>query len=238
MPYLLALDQGTTSSRAIVFTDSQEVVAVAQKEFTQSYPQPGWVEHDAREIWATQLSVSVEALAEAGLKPADVTAVGITNQRETTVVWDRKTGLPVHPAIVWQDRRTAPMCERLKAEGLEPFVQSRTGLVLDPYFSGTKLRWILDHVGRSDNLAFGTVDSWLIWNLTGGRVHATDPSNASRTLLYNLHEQCWDSDLLKVFGIPESVLPQVFPSSGIFGVVDSSILPGDVPIAGNAGDQQ
>ncbi len=204
-------------------------------------PQPGWVEHDAREIWATQLSVAVEALAEAGLKPSDVTAVGITNQRETTVVWDRKTGQPVGPAIVWQDRRTAPMCERLKADGLEPLIQGKTGLVLDPYFSGTKLRWILDKVKdekRTDDLAFGTVDSWLIWKLTGGRVHATDPSNASRTLLYNIHDQRWDKELLDIFGIPESVLPQVLPSSGVFGLVDPSILPGGVPIAGVAGDQQ
>jgi glycerol kinase len=238
MSYLLALDQGTTSSRAIVFTDSQEIAAAAQKEFTQHYPQPGWVEHDAREIWATQLSVAVEALAEAGLKPSDVSAVGITNQRETTVVWDRRTGQPVYQAIVWQDRRTAPMCERLKSDGLEPLIQRKTGLVLDPYFSGTKLRWILDQVGQRDGLAFGTVDSWLIWNLTGGRVHATDPSNASRTLLYNIHEQRWDNELLEIFGIPESVLPKVMPSSGVFGLVDSSILPGNVPIAGDAGDQQ
>jgi glycerol kinase len=238
MPYLLALDQGTTSSRAIVFSDSQEIAAVAQKEFKQHYPQPGWVEHDAREIWATQLSVAVEALAEAGLRPADIAAIGITNQRETTVVWNRKTGQPAWPAIVWQDRRTAPMCERLRADGLEPLIQARTGLVLDPYFSATKLRWILDQVGESEDLAFGTVDSWLIWKLTGGSVHATDPSNASRTLLYNIHEQRWDKDLLDIFGIPEHVLPEVLPSSGIFGAALPSFLPGGVPIAGNAGDQQ
>lgn len=238
MAYLLALDQGTTSSRAIVFSDSHEMVAVAQKEFTQFYPQPGWVEHDPMEIWASQLSVAVEALAEAGLKPSDVHAIGITNQRETTVVWDRRTGQPVGPAIVWQDRRTAPMCERLRAEGLEPLIQQKTGLLLDPYFSATKLSWILNQAEGRDHLAFGTVDSWLIWKLTGGEVHATDPSNASRTMLYNIHEQRWDRELLEIFGVPESVLPRVSPSSGVFGEVDPSFLPGNVPIAGNAGDQQ
>lgn len=238
MPYLLALDQGTTSSRAIVFSDSHEIVAVAQKEFSQYYPQPGWVEHDAREIWASQLSVAVEALAEAGLRPTQVHAVGITNQRETTVVWDRATGQPVAPAIVWQDRRTAPMCEKLRAEGLEPLIQRKTGLLLDPYFSATKLRWILDQVKGRGNLAFGTIDSWLIWKLTGGQVHATDPSNASRTMLYNIHEQRWDRELLDIFGVPEEILPQVRPSSGVFGAIDPSFLPGTVPIAGVAGDQQ
>lgn len=243
MAFLLALDQGTTSSRAIVFDDAGRKIAVAQKEFTQHYPAPGWVEHDPAEIWATQAGVVAEALAEAGLEPRDIAAAGITNQRETTVLWDRATGHPVCRAIVWQDRRTADFCARLKSDGLEPEVQRRTGLLLDPYFSGTKLRWMLDHVegarerAARGELAFGTVDSWLLWNLTGRRVHATDPSNASRTLLYNIHTGQWDPELLAIFGVPASVLPEVLPSSGLFGECSLASLHG-VPLAGIAGDQQ
>ena len=244
MSYLLALDQGTTSSRAIVFDEGGATVSVAQKEFTQIYPQPGWVEHHAEEIWSTQLSVAVEALAQAHLIPSQITAIGITNQRETAVVWDRATGKPIHNAIVWQDRRTAGFCDQLRRDGLEPEVQQRTGLVLDPYFSGTKVRWILDNVAGAraraerGELAFGTVDTWLIWNLTGGRVHATDPSNASRTLLYNIHTGGWDDELLRIFGVPRALLPEVRPSSGVFGETSPDIFSRGIPIAGVAGDQQ
>ena len=244
MSYLLALDQGTTSSRAIVFDERGATVSVAQKEFTQIYPQPGWVEHNADEIWSTQLAVAVEALAQARLTPAQIAAIGITNQRETTLVWDRATGKPIHNAIVWQDRRTAGLCDQLRRDGLEPDIQQRTGLVLDPYFSGTKLRWLLDNVaGTRDRaekgeLAFGTIDSWLIWNLTGGQVHVTDCSNASRTLLYNIHTGEWDDELLRIFGIPRALLPAVRPSSGIFGETSPDIFSRRLPIAGVAGDQQ
>ena len=244
MAYLLALDQGTTSSRAIVFRDDAAIVGLAQREFTQLYPQPGWVEHDPREIWATQVAVAIQALGEAGLAPSRIAALGVTNQRETTIVWDRRTGEPVYNAIVWQDRRTADFCAQLKAAGFEAEVQRRTGLLLDPYFSGTKLRWILDHIAGAraraerGELAFGTVDSWLIWNLTGGRVHATDVSNASRTLLLNLESADWDEEMLRLLDVPRAVLPEVLPSSGLFGEVTSPLAGWPFPIAGVAGDQQ
>jgi glycerol kinase len=245
MPYVLALDQGTTSSRAIVFDESGSVVAMAQREFQQIFPRPGWVEHDPLEIWESQLAVTREALARAGIGAAEVAAVGITNQRETTLVWDRATGLPVSNAIVWQDRRTADACERLKARGLEPLFRERTGLVLDPYFSGTKLAWLLDHIpglrGNAGRLAFGTVDCWLIWNLTGGPdggVHATDVTNASRTLLFDLHTGDWDEELLAALDIPHGMLPEVRSSSEIYGETLPGLLGAAVPIAGVAGDQQ
>lgn len=237
MDALLALDQGTSSSRAMVFGRDGRLLAVAQRELTQHFPQPGWVEHDAREIWAGQLACAREAIAQAGVKPV---AIGITNQRETTVLWDRMTGEPLHHALVWQDRRTADFCEQLKAQGLEPRVRALTGLVLDPYFSATKLRWLLDHLpgararAERGELAFGTVDSWLLWQLTGGAVHATDVSNASRTLLFDIHRGDWSDELLGLFGIPRALLPEVRPSAGRFG--DSTEF--GVPICGIAGDQQ
>jgi len=235
MKHILALDQGTTSSRTIVFDHSGSVVASAQKEFRQIFPQPGWVEHDAQEIWATQLQTATEAIAKARLTPSDIAAIGITNQRETTVVWDRETGEPVHNAIVWQDRRTAAACDRLKARGLAPLIKRKTGLVIDAYFSATKLAWIL-RGKKPGKLAFGTVDTWLVWNLTGGRVHVTDPSNASRTMLFNLRTGDWDDELLKLFGVPRSVLPEVRSSSEVYG--KTTLLGGSIPIAGIAGDQQ
>ncbi len=217
--FILALDQGTTSSRTIVFDHAGRVVALAQREFTQHFPQSGWVEHDAEEIWATQAATITEALARARLAPTDIAAVGITNQRETTVLWDRATGRPVAPAIVWQDRRTAGICERLKADGLEPEVARRTGLLLDPYFSGTKLAWLLEHVpglrqrAEAGALAFGTVDSWLAWKLSGGKAHVTDATNASRTLLLNLASGAWDDFMLELLRIPRAILPEVVASS-------------------------
>jgi glycerol kinase len=244
MAFLLALDQGTTSSRAIIFDERGAAVSTAQKEFAQIYPQAGWVEHDAGEIWATQIAVAAEALGRARIDPRQLAGIGITNQRETVVLWDRKTGEPVANAIVWQDRRTAGFCDQLRNDGAEAEVQARTGLRLDPYFSGTKLRWLLDHVAgardraKRGELAFGTIDTWLIWNLTGGAVHATDPSNASRTLLYNLHSGEWDDEMLRLMGVPRAVLPEVRPSSGIFGEASHNILAAPVPIAGVAGDQQ
>ncbi|HTQ79064.1 MAG TPA: glycerol kinase GlpK [Thermoanaerobaculia bacterium] len=247
MPYILALDQGTTSSRALVFDSDGRVVSLAQREFRQSFPQPGWVEHDPEEIWESQIEVARQALAAIpGQGIAEVAALGLTNQRETTLVWERATGRPIHPAIVWQDRRTTELCARLKAEGREPWIRERTGLVLDPYFSGTKLAWILDRVpgararAEAGELAFGTVDSWLIARLTGGKVHATDPSNASRTLLYNLATGTWDDELLTLFGVPRALLPEIVPSSGICGETAPGLLPRKVPIAiaGIAGDQQ
>lgn len=244
MAYLLALDQGTTSSRAIVFDESGAAVATAQKEFRQIYPRAGWVEHDALEIWSSQVSVAAEALAEARQARGQVAAIGITNQRETVVVWDRATGEPVMNAIVWQDRRTAGFCDQLKRDGAEGVIRAKTGLVIDPYFSGTKIRWILDNVegararAERGELAFGTVDSWLIWNLTGGRVHATDASNASRTLLFNIHTGEWDDELLALLGVPRALLPEVKPSSGVFAEVSHPMLQVDVPVAGVAGDQQ
>ncbi|HYT64044.1 MAG TPA: FGGY family carbohydrate kinase, partial [Gemmatimonadales bacterium] len=215
--YILALDQGTTSSRTIVFDHGGNVVASAQREFRQIFPKPGWVEHDAKEIWATQLHTASEAIGKARLTAADIAAIGITNQRETTVVWDRDTGEPIHHAIVWQDRRTAAACDRLKARKLEPMIKRKTGLVVDAYFSGTKLAWLLKNVRKTGRLAFGTIDTWLVWNLTGGRVHVTDPSNASRTMLFNVRTGDWDDELLKLFGVPRSVLPEVRSSSEVYG---------------------
>ena len=242
MKHILALDQGTTSSRAIVFDHAGAIIATAQREFRQIFPKPGWVEHDANEIWASQSTVAVEALAKAGLTATDVAAIGITNQRETTVVWDRQTGQPIHHAIVWQDRRTAAACDRLKRAGKAAMIRRKTGLVIDAYFSGTKLAWILKHVpgamarARAGELAFGTIDSWLVWNLTGGRVHVTDVSNASRTMLCNLATCDWDDDLLKLFGIPRAVLPAIRASSEVYG--ECNLWGGAIPIAGMAGDQQ
>lgn len=242
MKHILALDQGTTSSRAMVFDHAGSVKAVAQKEFPQIFPKPGWVEHNPNEIWSTQAGVAVEALANAGLTADDIAAIGITNQRETTVVWDRKTGKPIGNAIVWQDRRTAQRCDRLKAQGLEPLLRKKTGLVIDAYFSGTKLEWILKHVGgarekaKAGDLAFGTVDSWLVWNLTDGKQHVTDVSNASRTMLFNLKTGDWDDELLEIFDVPRSVLPAVRSSSEVYG--EAGLLNKRVPIAGIAGDQQ
>jgi glycerol kinase len=244
MPYILALDQGTTSSRAILFDQAGSIVALAQHEFEQFYPQPGWVEHDPMEILTSQLSCAVEALGKAGARPRDVAAIGITNQRESVIVWDRATGKPIHPAIVWQDRRTAAQCASLKASGVEDDVSSRTGLVLDPYFSATKVAWILDHVegararAERGELAFGTVDSWLIWHLTSGTRHVTDVTNASRTLLYNIVKGEWDADLLKVFKVPASMLPEVAWSSEIVGDVTTTLGLSGISIAGIAGDQQ
>ena len=236
MKHILALDQGTTSSRAIVFDHAGSVVSVAQQEFRQIFPQPGWVEHNANEIWATQLHTAKEALAKANLGAGDIAAIGITNQRETTVVWDRDTGEPIHNAIVWQDRRTAANCDRLKARGLAGVIKRKTGLVIDAYFSGTKLAWLLKNVRKHGRLAFGTIDTWLLWQLTGGRVHATDPSNASRTMLYNLKTGDWDDELLKILGVPRAVLPEVRSSSEIYG--ETTLFGGTLPIAGIAGDQQ
>ena len=240
--HLLALDQGTSSSRAIVFHRSGRIVAQAQREFTQHFPQPGWVEHDPMEIWDSQLAVAREALARSGLQPADIAAIGITNQRETTVLWNRRTGQPIHNAIVWQDRRAEPLCAQLRAQGLGDAVRASTGLIIDPYFSGTKIRWLLDHVNGAHiaaaqgDLAFGTVDSWLLWQLTGGHVHATDVSNAARTMLFDIRHNVWDHELLKALHVPDSVLPQVHPSSHVFG--ETTLLGGRIPIAGMAGDQQ
>ena len=243
MKYVLALDQGTTSSRAIVFDRAGQAVAAAQQEFRQIFPQPGWVEHDANEIWASQRAVALEAL-KALRAGAGELAIGITNQRETTVLWDRSTGQPVANAIVWQDRRTAGRCDELRRMGKAGLIQKKTGLVIDAYFSATKLQWLLDNVpgarvraGRGE-LAFGTIDSWLIWNLTGGKVHATDASNASRTMLFNVHTLQWDDELLRLFSIPRSVLPQVVPSSGVLGTTDAALFGAAIPIAGVAGDQQ
>jgi glycerol kinase len=242
--HLLALDQGTSSSRAIVFHRDGRIVAMAQREFRQIFPQPGWVEHDANEIWATQQAVAMEALFKAQLNATDIAAIGITNQRETTLLWNRRTGQPIANAIVWQDRRTAAFCEQLRAQGLEPVVQRSTGLRIDPYFSGTKLRWLLDHVPNAHvlaaqgELAFGTIDSWLLWKLTGGRVHATDVSNAARTMLFDIRHNAWDPELLKALHIPDSLLPRVFPSSHVYGESDAAIFGAPIPIAGIAGDQQ
>ncbi len=244
MRCILSLDQGTTSSRALVFDDHGAVRAVAQREFTQIFPQPGWVEHDPEEIAVSQIAVALEALAKLKAQPSDVAAIGITNQRETAIVWDRATSKPIYNAIVWQDRRTAAFCQQLKAEGHESLIQQRTGLLIDAYFSGSKISWILDHVqnarrlAEAGRLAFGTVDTWLLWKLTGGRVHITDASNASRTMLFNLHTGLWDRELLDILRIPASMLPAVRPSSEVYGEVSS--VPGlnGIPIAGIAGDQQ
>jgi glycerol kinase len=242
MKHILALDQGTTSSRAIVFDRAGSVIAVAQKEFPQLFPQPGWVEHDPRDIWSTQAGVAAEVLTKANLEAADVAAIGITNQRETTLVWDRETGQPVYNAIVWQDRRTAGICDRLRARKLDRVIRRKTGLVIDAYFSATKVQWILQNVkgararAQRGELAFGTVDSWLVWNLTGGAVHVTDVSNASRTMLYDIRKGEWDDELLKIFGVPRSMLPEVRSSSEVYGT--STLFGAPIPIAGIAGDQQ
>ena len=244
MSYLLALDQGTSSSRSIVFDAAGRIVAMAQREFRQIYPQPGWVEHDALELWTSQLATAREALAKANLAAQDIVSIGITNQRETTVVWNRKTGAPIHNAIVWQDRRAEPTCAGLRERGLEPTFRQKTGLVIDAYFSGTKLKWLLDNVAgaraaaQRGELAFGTVDSWLMWQLTGGQVHATDVTNASRTMLLNVHTNQWDDELLALLDIPREVLPEVRPSSHVYGHTRSDVLGASVPIGGVAGDQQ
>jgi glycerol kinase len=244
LPYILALDQGTTSSRALLFDHDGAVQSIAQREFKQIFPEPGWVEHDPEEILASQIAVALEALAKANARPGDVAAIGITNQRETAIVWDRTTGKPIYNAIVWQDRRTAAFCNQLKAQGHENLIQQRTGLLIDAYFSASKISWILEHVPKArqlaeaGRLAFGTVDTWLLWKLTGGRVHVTDASNASRTMLFNLHSGRWDNDLLDLFRVPASMLPTVRPSSEVYGEVSSVPVLNGIPIAGIAGDQQ
>ncbi|MCR6720512.1 MAG: glycerol kinase GlpK [Chitinophagaceae bacterium] len=242
--YVLSLDQGTTSSRAIVFDKQGQIVSIAQKEFTQYFPQPGWVEHDANEIWSTQLGVATEAILKAGITTRDVVAIGITNQRETTVVWDRQTHQPIYPAIVWQDRRTAEYCDQLKRENKAEMIRSKTGLVTDAYFSGTKVKWILENVpgarekAQRGELCFGTIDSWLLWKLTDGKVHATDVSNASRTLLYNIHTLQWDEELLQLMNIPASMMPEVRSSSEVYGTSETILAGTGIPVAGIAGDQQ
>ena len=242
--YIMALDQGTTGSRAIIFNHSGSIVSTASKEFKQIYPKPGWVEHDPMEIWSSQVEVAKDALDKAGLEAVDIAAIGITNQRETTIVWDKKTGKPVYNAIVWQCRRTAPICDQLKKKGLAEIIQKKTGLVVDAYFSGTKVKWILDNVsgarGRAEKkeLLFGTVDSWLIWNLTKGKTHVTDYTNASRTMLFNIHNLDWDEEILTELDIPREILPKVLSSSYIYGHTDKEIFGAEIPISGDAGDQQ
>ena len=244
MTYLLALDQGTSSSRSIVFDAEGRVVASAQQELAQIYPQPGWVEHDPMEIWRGQLATAREAIAKAGLRPGDIRALGITNQRETTVVWNRRSGQPIHHAIVWQDRRGEPLCAQLRQQGHAALIQARTGLLIDSYFSATKIKWLLDHVAgareqaQRGELAFGTVDSWLLWQLTGGALHATDVTNASRTMLFNVHQNRWDAELLRLLDIPVQLMPEVLPSSAHYGDTLASLLGGPVMIGGVAGDQQ
>jgi glycerol kinase len=244
MKYILAIDQGTSSSRCILYNQKSQPVAVAQQEFRQIYPKPGWVEHDAEEIWQSQVSVIKQALQEKRLKPSDIAGIGITNQRETVVLWDRKTGKPIHNAIVWQDRRTADECSRLKDAGFEPLIQAKTGLLLDAYFSATKIKWLLNNVENArtkaerGELAFGTIDSWLVWNLTQGELHITDVSNASRTLLYNIEQLRWDEELLKLFDIPPSLLPSVKTSSEVYGLTQHPDIGAGMPIAAIAGDQQ
>lgn len=244
MALILALDQGTTSSRSIIFDDGGAVIASAQQEFKQHFPRPGWVEHDPVEIWETQAKVAAEALGKAGIRGSEIAAIGIANQRETTILWERATGRPVCNAIVWQDRRTAAACDRLRQEGAEPLIRLKTGLLPDAYFSGTKVAWILDNtpgardMAEQGKLAFGTVDSWLIWNLTGGKRHVTDPSNASRTMLFNIHTGDWDEELLRLLNIPRSILPEVRPSSDIYGETLSTLFGTPIPIGGAAGDQQ
>ena len=242
--YILSFDQGTTSSRAIVFNQQGGIVAVAQKEFTQFYPQSGWVEHDPREIWSTQVAVATEAILKANLKSANIAAIGITNQRETTVVWDKETGHPIHHAIVWQDRRTASYCDSLKETGHATSIQEKTGLVVDAYFSATKVKWLLENVAgaaekaAAGQLLFGTIDTWLIWNLSAGKVHVTDVTNASRTMFFNIHTLSWDKDLLALFNIPESMLPEVKSCSEVYGETSGTLFADKIPIAGIAGDQQ
>ncbi|MCX4268442.1 MAG: glycerol kinase GlpK [Lachnospiraceae bacterium] len=242
--YIMALDQGTTSSRCILFDSAGTMLSMAQKEYSQMYPKQGWVEHDPKEIWSSQLGVAAEALGRAGITAKEIAAIGITNQRETTIVWDKRSGEPVYPAIVWQCRRTAAMIDALKAEGLDRVIREKTGLIADAYFSATKIAWILDHVpgarqkAEQGHLLFGTVDTWLIWKLTKGKVFATDYTNASRTMLYNIHTLCWDQELLDYWKIPNSMLPEVKESSGLFGVTDSTVFGAEIPITGVAGDQQ
>ncbi len=242
--YLLALDQGTTSSRCIIFDRHGRILSKVQREFSQIFPRDGWVEHDATEIWATQMGVAVEAMLQSGIDASQIASVGITNQRETVVVWEKESGKPICHAIVWQCRRTAEYCDSLRAQGLEEEIRARTGLLIDPYFSATKLRWILDHVegaqarAERGELLFGTVDSWLIYQLTGGKIHATDPSNAARTMLFNIHTMEWDPELLRLFKIPSCMLPRVLPSSGLFGYTVPHLFGKSIPIAGVAGDQQ
>jgi glycerol kinase len=242
--FILSLDQGTTSSRAIIFDQQGNIISIAQREFTQIYPEPGWVEHNPLEIWSSQLTVATEAILNAQTTPANLAAIGITNQRETTVVWDRETGAPVYNAIVWQDRRTAAYCNSLKDQGLDKTIQEKTGLIIDAYFSATKIKWILDNVDNArqraeeGKLAFGTIDSWLVWNLTGGKVHVTDVTNASRTMIYNINTLQWDDELLRLLDIPASMLPEVRSSSEVYGETAGQILAHKIPIAGIAGDQQ
>lgn len=242
--YIMAFDQGTTSSRAIIFDENGLIKGVTNREFTQIYPKPGWVEHDPMEIWGSQIGVAKEVLLKCGLTVNDIAAIGITNQRETTVVWDKNTGKPVYNAIVWQCRRTAPICDDLKARGLTEKIREKTGLVVDAYFSGTKVKWILDNVegarekAEKGELLFGNIDTWLIWNLTGGKVHVTDYSNASRTMLFNIHKLDWDDELLKELNIPRAMLPKAMPSSHIYGYTTTEVFGGEIPIAGVAGDQQ
>ncbi|GMG85313.1 glycerol kinase GlpK [Paralimibaculum aggregatum] len=242
--HILAIDQGTTSSRAIVFGPEMAPVATGQQEFAQHFPRSGWVQHDPEDLWATSLATAREAIERAGLRAGDIAAIGITNQRETTLVWDRKTGRAIHPAIVWQDRRTAEICARLRAEGAEPMIRERTGLLCDPYFSGTKIAWILDAVegararAEAGELAFGTVDSWLIWRMTDGAVHATDATNAARTLLYDIRSGAWDPELCALIGVPMAMLPEVRDSAGDFGTARADLFGGAIPIRGVAGDQQ
>ena len=242
--YILALDQGTTSSRGIIFDKDARIKGIAQKEFDQYYPQPGWVEHNPREIWSSQISVAREAMANMGIDASDIVAIGITNQRETTIVWDKETGEPVYNAIVWQCRRTAPMIDKIVAAGRSDMISEKTGLVPDAYFSASKIAWILDNVdgarekAENGKLLFGTVDTWLIWNLTAGEVHVTDYTNAARTMLFNIHTLKWDEDLLSLFNIPGSMLPDVKPSSTIYGYTSEKVMGGSIPIAGAAGDQQ
>ena len=241
--YILAIDQGTTSSRAILFDALGNIVSVAQEEFTQIFPADGWVEHDPEEIWTTTLQTSQDAIQKAGVEPSAIKGIGITNQRETTIIWDRETGKPIHNAIVWQDRRTANFCEQLKASGFETAVTEKTGLLLDPYFSGTKVKWLLDEVAgareaaEAGKLAFGTVDSFLLWRLTGGKEHRTDATNAARTMLFNIHTQEWDAELLERLSVPASLLPEVMDSSAAFGMTDKDFLGAEIPVAGMAGDQ-
>ena len=242
--YIISLDQGTSSSRAIVFDHKGEIKAVAQKEFRQIFPKAGWVEHDPHEIWSSQASVIAGAMASIGINGLDIAAIGITNQRETTIVWDKETGEPVYHAIVWQDRRTSAYCDSLKAEGKTDFIREKTGLIIDAYFSATKIKWILDNVegarekAESGRLIFGTVDTWLIWRLTRGEVHVTDVTNASRTMLFNIHELVWDDALLELFDIPRSMMPEVKSSSEVYGHTKTTMFAHKVPIAGIAGDQQ
>ena len=242
--YILSFDQGTTSSRAILFDHQGQIHGIAQKEFTQHFPQPGWVEHDAMEIWSTQIGVASEVISHHNLSLGDIAAIGITNQRETTVVWNNKTGLPIYNAIVWQDRRTADYCDTLKAQGKAAMIQEKTGLVIDAYFSGSKIKWILDHVegardlAKNGDLCFGTIDAWLVWKLTNGKVHVTDATNASRTMLFNIHTLQWDTELLTLLDIPLSILPTVKSSSEIYGHTNQLFSNHEIPIAGIAGDQQ